>query len=646
MAYNQNQNRKGGGAYYNTKQNVAPQAPSVHTKAPYNFVPFSDKVIERYVDMKDLPAHDVIDPKLKSGEIHVTIKAETPVFISDGVKDDPHFFKGANGKYMLPGSSVRGMIRNNMYILGFGKVTAGQDVADQQLFYRKIASKRSGVDAALKDLYHGFMGIPQRSKKEVKQARIRPKKVQAGFLRNSNGKYEITPIKEDFFRLSRKDYSAWADMHAIHETVFYTLLDNKEVQLSSKKEHDGWHEAALLCPGTINPKKPNGIYLFPKEERGETKTVSEDDVTLYKADYENRKNALKSLKKVEGETTEEEQEKALSFWQLPKEGEEKPVFFIEVHGRLVWGMSLYLRIPYSRKLTDGLPKIHKTEKADDTPILDYVRSMMGFSIKIETEEKQEKMFAYRSRVSFGDFEAVGNVREMKEEKLVLGEPKPSFYAGYTVDGKHYEEKFLLRGYKHYWLKEARAITAKNNNENVGFSIRPLPKGTEFSGVIKYKNLHEDELGLLLWAIRLEAESYQSIGMAKPYGFGRVKISVDALNEYDFAKRYTTDGLLNTGIKHSDKKQVQKYIQSYQNCVYFKKEFGNKAGIMDQTGIQDFFYMRRKIHEVAEDVCYLELEEYANVTEPLKTVKTIREDDRSGLSLEESLDLLVGQYSKR
>lgn len=102
--------------------------------------------------------------------------------------------------------------------------------------------------------------------------------------------------------------------------------------------------------------------------------------------------------------------------------------------------------------------------------------------------------------------------------MILGEPKPSYYPGYVVGGKHYNhEDFRLRGYKQYWLKEVEA-TDDNGKPRAATTIRPLPRGTKFSGTIRYKNLTEAELGLLLWCLRLEKGCYQSVGMAKPYGF--------------------------------------------------------------------------------------------------------------------------------
>lgn len=592
---------------------------SVVTRAPYNFVPFSDTIITRYKSTADLPSHDEIDPNLKSGEIHITMTAQTEIYISDGTPE-AHFFRGANGKQMIPGSSVRGMIRNNMYILGFGKVVPKDDVAEQQLLYRKIASKSSGVDADLKKLYHKLLDIPQKPQKGASQVKLVPRKVRAGFLQNHNGIYKITPIRE-FFRLSRKKYDAWSEVHKVQDPVFYTFKEG-EIVLSSQKGNNHWQEAAILCPGIIDKRKPNGIYLFPKADREEEIHISEKDVILYKEDYKRRETVLK--------------EKA--FWQLPKNGEEKPVFFAEINGRIIWGMSMFLRIPYSRKLTDGLPKSHKDEKW----ILDYPKAILGFATKES---------AYRSRVSFGDFTVIGEAKEQGRISLPPAEPKPSFYAGYTVGGEYYEGDFKLRGYKQYWLKDMKHKDLPQLNgkpQDKAPAINPLPANTRFHGIIKYKNLHEDELGLLLWAIQLEKDCYQSIGMAKPYGFGRIKVSVDTLKEYNFAQRYTIEGLCGHTVQQSDKERIQHYIEQYQNCEYVHKALKGQKDITKRPEIEDFFYIHKKIRDVAE-VSYMELNEYRKSTEPLPTLRYFRGSEKYDLSemnLEDALNGLMENYERR
>ena len=52
-------------------------------------------------------------------------------------------------------------------------------------------------------------------------------------------------------------------------------------------------------------------------------------------------------------------------------------------------------------------------------------------------------YSYRSRVSFGDFEAIGQAKpEAEPTELVLQEQRPSGFLDYSVDGKHYNDSDL------------------------------------------------------------------------------------------------------------------------------------------------------------------------------------------------------------
>lgn len=164
--------------------------------APYNFVPFSGKILEY---QGDPPAHDSVDPSLKTGEIHVTLTAETPVFVSDGNRDDPHFFQGPNGRFALPGSTIRGMVRQNMQILGFGLVRPDEDVQDHRVFYREIAASADSVHKKLKKDYYIVLGVESPSGKTYSV----PKRVKAGYLRKTEGGYFIQPAAGAYLKVSR-----------------------------------------------------------------------------------------------------------------------------------------------------------------------------------------------------------------------------------------------------------------------------------------------------------------------------------------------------------------------------------------------------------------------------------------------------------
>ena len=63
-------------------------------RAPYNFIPLSEKVLLPYNSIEELPPHDRMDPALKTGEIHVSMVADTPVFVSDETRMSRIFSAG------------------------------------------------------------------------------------------------------------------------------------------------------------------------------------------------------------------------------------------------------------------------------------------------------------------------------------------------------------------------------------------------------------------------------------------------------------------------------------------------------------------------------------------------------------------------
>ena len=99
-------------------------------KAPYNFVPLAHKVVfPEWADQIsiDQPFEDGI-----SGTINVKYTAQTPGFFGNGKNKEngcSDNYTAANGKYAIPGSSLRGMLRNVIEIASFGKFNRVSDAA-------------------------------------------------------------------------------------------------------------------------------------------------------------------------------------------------------------------------------------------------------------------------------------------------------------------------------------------------------------------------------------------------------------------------------------------------------------------------------------------------------------------------------------
>lgn len=574
--------------------------------APYNFVPFSNRIMVRYQSPDELPPHDVWDPALKSGEIHVTLEAQTPVLVSDGrERNIARFFKGADGTYQIPGSTMRGLLRQTMQILGLGHIRVKEDMEDYQIFFRNVAGRSNSIGKALKDYYAGSV-MKIRTERVNGKSISNPEAVCGGYLHRKAGAYYIQPTVSPVLRVFRKhkDVAQFEDLTAKSFPVSYWENGQTVLELS-REVHPGWRQGTMLCTGRPVGRVPNGLYLFPEEDlQAESIPISEADVLSYQADWENRKNVLKPKE----------------FWALPKEGEAKPVFFLSYEGHTYFGMTKMLRVGCRYPLSHGLPPRHREYTEQSELVLDYPHAMLGYA---------GKNCAYRSRVSVGDFRLEGPGQVLPGIKTVLGGPKASFYPTYVAEGKNYnQEDFRLRGHKLYWHKEeAKADAPANGNERVATTLYPLDKGSVFHGVIRYRNLHPDELGLLLWCIRLEPGCFHGIGMGKPYGFGRVKATIRRLVEWDAEALYCPEGLAGAAGETSNPEDaIETYIRTYDRYVSAAlnlKKPKKEPSLRGCPEIQDFFYLRGAIRG-GEAVGYMAMPDFS-MCSALPDVETERKN---------------------
>ncbi|MDE6803730.1 MAG: TIGR03986 family CRISPR-associated RAMP protein, partial [Muribaculaceae bacterium] len=98
-------------------------------KAPYNFVPLSDKVV--FPEWAGRISHDVPFSDGLSGSITVRLTARTPIFVRNGHSRDEaennapayrSFSVLPDGSYFLPGTTVKGAVRSVLEIMSFGKI--------------------------------------------------------------------------------------------------------------------------------------------------------------------------------------------------------------------------------------------------------------------------------------------------------------------------------------------------------------------------------------------------------------------------------------------------------------------------------------------------------------------------------------------
>lgn len=573
------------------------------------------------------------------------------------------FFENLRGEKAIPGNSIRGMLRTNMQILSFSNVLGSRgkdgvfknsDIQDSRFLFRDIAGNNSlsrkytsilDVDLLkriAKNIQAGYItkdGKEYYYKPAIKinnKPYVRIDEIQLRKIVDSNVsgidylyKEELVKYDEELKELSKKIADArnqnQKDIESENrkkeilrkcerEKIYnpYTPynaeisfdVDNKSQKVIRIGVKGKYHyQGFILSGGFISGKRSH--YIIGTEDSSEAIKISSDVIEDYNKDLIRTKKAKKLERSNNGDL---EIDKKNKFYDLP-ENRKKPFFYINHAGKFHFGFTPYIRLFYSRSVFDGIPESYKMEKG-----ISYSEAIFGFTGRKENEYKE---VSYKSRLSFEDAVAMGNFRISEKEglEIILAEPKPTSYNLYLKQ-KHgaskkelitYEDEFRIRGIKQYWMKdkinepEKNDESEKNKKTDMQTKIYPLEKGTKFIGKIHFNNLYEDELGLLLWSLKLEDNCYQTVGFAKPYGYGRVKVENIELYMENLKKKYEE-----FSFNYVDKHDVSKYIKAYK--TKFSQE--NLAGksIDEQNSVKDLIIIKSKV--LKEKQCeYMTLREF-------------------------------------
>ncbi len=515
--------------------------------APYNFVPLNHTIV------------NVDKPELfnkyygNTGYIEVKIETKTPVYIRSAKgDDDPDFYQQA-GKYRIPGSSLRGMLRTIIEIISWSKFGSSQvkkeheNKIDKKFFYRKFTDKSNDLEKQYREnivggnIKHGVYN-----------------KTNAGYIKRKGiAEYEMIPAKnEQFYRVEDSDVvkaglnksiseSSTGDDYKLNpkyqEKIIEILFTHEKIkthnhtvpmkyakvtsirkysETKSNNEQGGY----LICSGYIgNKRKGKHMHwvIGPKSDK---------IIRIPKDVIENFNNDWAYKKRISGS----DKENPIKGLQISKS---LPCFFVterNQNGKDVvksFGFTGHYRIPYEKTLHEYLTDKHNNNTNDIT------ESIFG--------QKSE----YASRVFFEDFflnkKSYDKVSDTNIIPKTLSEPKPTSFQLYLEQDvnninptfnkygrinrwngiKSYNDNTIIRGNKLYWHKYSQQYkTQENFNKKIDTKIKPIREGAQFSGRIRFENLTDIELGALLFVLDLPKECCHKIGMGKPVGLGSIKIT--------------------------------------------------------------------------------------------------------------------------
>lgn len=588
-------------------------------RAPYNFVPLPHSVIDvrhqfgtdANVDIDlALPNHNAYLPDRLSGWLDVQLTTESLTYIRagrsasdvDSTESPSAFFSTReDGTPVIPGSSLRGMLRSLFEIVTYSKLDRLN--AGQGFFYRAVAAKR---DDPLKTSYEKIMGRPE----EGFGSNVRP-----GYLIEEDSKWFILPalqiakgrwiekIKDDpilvggvrnLIRFNDPDYHLQT-----HPVIMELMKDSKGKSLPGVRSprKDERATATLICSGNMNEtqggRSPRTRYAaigLPDEKSRPLRIVPE---------------AVEAYRLGLSPFVQQELDKE---WGVLKTF--KPVFYIQSGKQVVYfGHTPYFRVPATRMDEDKRRVVSAydfvPEELRSPNTIDLAEAIFGFvrdRLSLEAMgamsnlRQGDKQRAYAGRVQITDAFVVDERNDRFTQPItlkVLATPKPTTFQHYLTQEKdekpelrHYDRNGEIRGHKLYWRQRQRNVS------NITTQPQDIPQGDMKPATIQalkpcnvfrfrvyFDNLTKIELGALIWTVTLPGQDSSQpspyrhmIGMGKALGMGVVHLEA-SLTQISRSARYRAlfsqreDGSLiwNEGIR-TEPESLETYLAAFEDFM--------------------------------------------------------------------------------
>lgn len=466
--------------------------------SPYNFVPLNQQVF--YPDWaeqasQDLPFKDGLDVSLD-----IKLTNVSPLFTRNGSKDGKDTFSshiiGENGKrqYFIPATTIKGMLREIVEIMTFGKMQEGKDYQNRYFGYRDVA-RQAGNELNAEYMRKVSKGKPGWLYKEGENYYFAP----------CSGELEKIAIDElkQLYPSYQSDPSIWKSNISVGKNGIYPSYPEIE-------KNGNYYR--IVCTGKFGKKQHE--LLFPSAE-DEPILIQKETIEAFTTMYDATPGFSDAK---DGESC---------FLSALENGEKIPVFHLRLEeGKETLGFSRMFKLPFKYNVKQ---QVEVLQKADiNRP--DFAETLFGYTGK-ETSLKGRVQISH----AFMEGEVVDS--ELIEEKGILGSPKASYYPIYLKQHhspyKTYDENEGIAGRKLYRVHTKDTtipLPLNENNPNVESSFKTIPQGQNFHFRITMHNVKEVELGAVLAALTFNHTTgvYFNIGMAKSFGFGKCEIEENGI----------------------------------------------------------------------------------------------------------------------
>jgi CRISPR-associated protein (TIGR03986 family) len=514
--------------------------------APYNFVPLSRKVF--FPDWAGHVSHDLPFEDGISGELICELTTHTPIYVRNGGKwahedimTDPEaqsFFclaKGTERQFIIPGSTLKGMVRNVIEISAFGKMN-------------KVDNHRF----ALRDLTNSNKALYIDHMTETLASGAYKAKAKAAWLclNNEDDTWNLIPCQG-----ARVEQDALIAVHPHNPTGIKKRISAQQKyelwgkDLSMDFSHDGEKDHKHSC-GALNYIKAQNVGSG--NITGTLVLTGQPAENKRPDDPHNRSKHMEfiffneedKMISVSGTVRDEFQfihsdsngnpNEEWDYWKEKfQKGKRIPVFYLtNKDGSLhSMGLALMYRLPYAHSVHEVI-RHTSPDHFHNEP--DLAETIFGF-----VDGKHD---ALKGRVAFSP--AVATKAEPgRLETTVLGAPKPTFYPNYIEQPARIDKykTFMdpasrIRGWKRYPTRPIEAIDIPPGvADKVNTKFVPLRENAKFDFRVKLHNLRPMELGAVAWALTWGNNRIlrHSLGMGKSLGHGQVTVEITNSSDIDW-----------------------------------------------------------------------------------------------------------------
>lgn len=457
-------------------------------KAPYNFISLNKN--ETFIESANLSINKYLtqEENYFTGYFDIEAYNKTAIFVRGTVYKDLnhqsyyHNQEGTKvridnycptGSLGVPGSTVRGMIRNLIEIVSFGKYGSFND---KDLYFRSFADDCRN----LRDYYNKNMGSDVTG-------------IKSGLVFKEGKGYKLIPNGSSR-RVNRTD----------NETKqYFTRISAGKYLVHSGFINGKLYDLEITCP----------------EQKQSAVNIPVEDVNSYKNDNNRSKAAIDILKEADSNNY------VPCFYFIDGD---KVVFGHTRFFRLPYLYSISDSI-YSELIDCEIKDLVNamfgdTQKSgklffEDLKMFEGVEGEVGVP-KILSSPKPTSLQLYLEQ----DDNEIEHLNHYDTNGAIIRGNKLYWHKSDSQNWKENQNQHQL------------ISRIKSGNDKIHTIIKPISSGAKFGGRIRFENLSSVELGALLFVLKLKDGLCHKIGMAKPLGLGSLEIK-PSLHLSDRKMRY-------------------------------------------------------------------------------------------------------------